>query len=196
MFSQRTLLAAALATLLALSAGAAPSLAANAISVTPGGAILITPPVTAVGAGIAFTCTSAFQGTLERRIPKIAGTGIGSIYAGTPGTCTPRSLISNVAYLATVANPWRMTYVSFVGGLPNIAGIRFIFRNVGIGVIGTFGTCLYGGDLGGYLATPGNPVLPSTPDTLARRSGGVLCPPSITVGFSGALNPAQAYALI
>lgn len=195
MFS-RKLLPAALVALLALAAGASPALAGNAIRVSPGGAILISPPVTGIAGGVTFTCSTTFQGSLERTITKVAGSPVGSIHAGTPGICAPRNVVQNVAYLATQANPWRMTYVSFEGGLPNIRGIRFLFRNVGFQVLGLLGlTCLYGGDLGGYLATPGNPVLPSTPDTLQLRSGAG-CPRTVQVGFAGALNPAQSYALI
>ncbi|ADB51283.1 hypothetical protein [Conexibacter woesei] len=198
MFSRRKLLAAALVALLALTAGTAPSLASRAIGVSPGGAILISPPVqfsaVYMGVPVSWTCPTTFQGSLERTITKAAaGAGIGSIHAGTPGNCNPNF---GVTYLATGANPWRMTYSSFEGTLPNIAGIRFIYRNVGIQINSPIGICLYGGELGGYLATPGNPVLPSLPTTLARRGGPLGCPATVTVGFVGALSPAQRYTLI
>lgn len=200
MFSRRNLLAGTIAALLALTAGTAPALASRAIGVSPGGAILLSPPVhfSAVFAGVTYnwTCQINFQGSLSQSIQKNqVGAAIGSIYGSTTSSCA--GPVSSSTFLVAATAPWRLTYVAWTGGaLPNISGIRFLYRGVGVNVAAAGGNCLYGGDLGGYLATPGNPVLPSTPSTLAYRFGGVVCPATIRVGFAGALSPAQRYSLV
>lgn len=76
--------------------------------------------------------------------------------------------------------PWHITYEGFESSLPNIAGVRVLFRSLIAIEIGV-GLCKYEGNAQGVLKlTRGiiGGLLPDNEVALARRSGGLLCPAS------------------
>jgi len=164
MLLKRALPVVALLVLLAATVVASTACAGVVLFAAPGGAITATSlgALTFTAGGSSVTCNVTFSGSFEGQEPEaeepyiegIAGTQAGQITSASASGCTGGTIE------AFSGLPWRFTYSSSLGTLPNsISGTLFTLSTVRVrfASLGREGqNCLYSGSLGmlwGYSGT-------------------------------------------
>jgi hypothetical protein len=216
MFRRPLVAAIAVASVCALAALAAPAGAMRAIWIQPGGEIkktveaftirawggelIITCELTLVGRLTTAPIEKAFAGVLpEGRIGRIEG-------AEAAGCTTNIGGLAELTVLVEPGAPVSLRYEAFLGGLPNVRGVRFRKLAFSFQIVEPMilGTCLYSGivDLllgfppveagGGRRFTPERFVTPNA----IPKTGGVLCPETVEVSGFGRVTPPQVVVLV
>jgi len=175
----------------ALGVLAGPSVATTYIGIAPSGAITATSngQVSFTSSLGAIRCEATLTGEIDQGVIPLEhfGTELATDWAGevtgyTLARCTEpfgRSVTARAVGL-----PWQLDTTSYLGTVPSITGIGATILGASIsfeGISGISGACVYGGDLPILSAFPagerGNRVTLGR-SSLARRSGGLLCPSS------------------
>ncbi|MGB2712518.1 MAG: hypothetical protein WBC33_13525 [Conexibacter sp.] len=117
--------------------------------VTARGTLTVTEP----NEGFRVICTFTRTMRLNPRINKAAGNEIGQVTAVEVRGCR-----GGVLRVLPESLPWTMSYLAFLGTLPNIEGIAIETRGTTFLLEAFFGVqrCLYGGNL--QSAMTGNPI--------------------------------------
>lgn len=208
--------AIAVAAACALAALAVPAGATRGIMLQPGGAITKrVDNFTArfFGGEVLVICRLTLRGRLAQNINK-ASAGllpagrIGRIEnAATAGCMTNFGGAAVVTILVTPEAPFDLRYDGFLGGLPNITGIKFtkLGFSIKISEPAILESCLYRGNVSLLMSFPAvegpaggrfNPESFVTPNSLPFVAGGEgNCPEIVELSGTGGIGPAQTAIL-
>jgi len=154
--------------------------------------------ITFTDATVSFRITCEVTKTLRlnNSITKAAGAAVGTVTAITVRNCTGGGV-----RMLTESLPWRMSYVSYSGTLPNIREVRFEIVSFAFLIESPFGAerCLFIGNA--QETTSGNPINSMVFDEtvllpFGKNLGIGTCPSEVIISGSLTLRPVVQMRLI
>ena len=189
---------------LALLTGAASAL--RSLSVSPGGAISASGVSTFAGGELQVICNLTLGGNLNRSVAKRAGESAGSVTEGRTENCRENVFglrVREAVVLVEAGRPFAVTYVSFLGILPNITGVLFSAARAAFNLFALGTECLYEAARQGFLADESiaggprfNRITLLSGDIARFVRGGGACPPEGNVRARLTLSPVQTASLL